>query len=73
MEKLFRFLVLLLLYVLLFIVVYSILPAIVWVFGGSFKDVSQSIPYIVFGIILINAFLGFVFSECFDDNFKNKR
>ena len=73
MEKLFRFSVLFVLYVIAFIVVYSSLPAIVWVFGGSFRDVAQSVPYAVFGIIFINASLGIVFSECFDTNFKSKR
>lgn len=73
MEKLFRFSVLFVLYVIAFIVIYSSLPAVVWVFGGSFTDVSQSVPYAVFGILFINVTLGMVFSECFDDNFKSKR
>lgn len=73
MEKLFRFSVLFVLYIVAFIVVYSSLPAIVWVFGGSFKEVAQSVPYAVFGILFINLCLGIVFSECFDNNFKSKR
>ncbi len=73
MEKLFRFFVLFILYSLLFVIIYSILPAIVWVFGGSFTDVAQSVPYVVFAIIFINVTLGVVFSECFDNDFKSKR
>jgi hypothetical protein len=73
MEKLARFGVLVVLYAFSFIVVYTILPSIVWVFGGSFTDVAQSVPYVVFGIIFINFFLGYIFSECFDTNFKSKR
>ena len=73
MEKLFRFSVLFVLYVIAFIVVYSALPAIVWIFGGSFRDVAQSIPYVMFGIIFINVTLGVVFSDCFDNNFKSKK
>ena len=73
MEKLARFGVLVVLYAFSFIVVYTILPSIVWVFGGPFKEVAQSAPYAVFGIIFINFFLGYIFSECFDTNFKSKR
>ena len=73
MEKLFRFSVLFILYIVAFIIVYSTLPAIVWVFGGSFRDVAQSIPYVMFGIIFINVTLGIVFNECFDEKFKSKR
>lgn len=73
MEKLFRFVVLFVLYVIAFILAYSSLPAVVWVFGGSFTEVSQSVPYAVFGIMFINVFLGMIFSECFDNNFKSKR
>ena len=73
MEKLFSFSVLFVFYVIAFIVVYSALPALVCIFGGSFTDVAHSIPYVVFGIIFINVTLGVVFSECFDENFKSKR
>jgi hypothetical protein len=73
MEKLARFGILVLLYVLSFVIVYTILPSVVWIFGGSFRDVAQSVPYVLFGVIFINAFLGFIFSECFDTQFKSKR
>lgn len=73
MEKLARFGILVLLYVLSFVIVYTILPSVVWVFGGSFIDVAQSVPYVLFGVMFINVFLGFIFSECFDTQFKSKR
>jgi hypothetical protein len=73
MEKLARFGILVLLYVLSFVIVYTILPSVVWIFGGSFRDVAQSVPYALFGIMFINLFLGVIFSECFDTNFKSKR
>jgi hypothetical protein len=73
MEKLARFGILVLLYVLSFVIVYTILPFVVWIFGGSFRDVAQSVPYVLFGIMFINLFLGFIFSECFDTEFKSKR
>ena len=72
MEKLARFGILVLLYALSFLFVYTILPSIVWLFGGSFLDVAQSAPYVAFSAMFINLFLGFIFSECFDTNFKSK-
>lgn len=72
MKKLARFAILTGLYILSFIVVYTILPLIVWLFGGVFTDVSHSIPYVMFGTIFINVFLLFLFSECFDDNWRSK-
>lgn len=73
MEKLGRFAILVALYIVSFIVVFTILPSIVWLFGGSFKDVAQSAPYVAFSVLFINLFLGVIFSECFDDNFKSKK
>jgi len=73
MEKLARFGVLVVLYALSFVFVYTILPSVVWLFGGSFLEVAQSAPYVAFSVIFINFFLGFIFSECFDTQFKSKR
>ena len=73
MEKLARFGILVALYVLSFVIAFAIIPSIAWIFGGSFREVAQSVPYVAFSIILINPLLGFLFSECFDTNFKSKR
>ena len=73
MEKLARFGILVLLYIVCFVIVYTILPSLVWLFGGSFKEVAQSAPYVAFSVMFINLFLGVIFSECFDGNFKSKR
>jgi hypothetical protein len=73
MEKLGRFGILLIIYALSFVFVYTILPSVVWVFGGSFLEVAQSASYAAFGIIAINVLLGFIFSECFDTSFRSKR
>jgi hypothetical protein len=73
MEKLARFGILVALYVLSFVIAFAIIPSIAWIFGGSFRYVAQSVPYVAFSIILINALLGVLFSECFDGNFKSKR
>jgi hypothetical protein len=73
MEKLLRFVIVSLLFVLTFMLFYCLLPLIVWVFGGSFTEVSQSVPYVIFCAFIILPFQGFLFSECFDQNFKSKR
>jgi len=73
MEKLGRFAILVILYVLSFVVMYTILPSIVWIFGGSFKEIAQSVPYVAFCVMFLNLFLGIVFNECFDNNYKSKK
>jgi hypothetical protein len=73
MEKLARFGILLLLYVISFIVLFTIIPSITWLFGGSFRDVAHCAPYVGFTIVGYNCLLGAIFSECFDTNFKSKR
>jgi len=74
-EKLTRFIVAALLFVAVLVLFYSILPSIVWIFGGSFRDVSQSPIYVIVFCVLAIPFQGFLFSECFDENFygKNRR
>jgi hypothetical protein len=73
MEKLGRFSILLLLYVILFIFLFTIIPSIAWIFGGSFRDVVHCAPYVAFAIVGYNCLLGAIFSNCFDTNFKSKR
>jgi hypothetical protein len=73
MQKLVRFIIVSLLFVATLILFYSIIPFIVWVFGGSFKEVSQSVPYVVFCMFLMLPTLGVIFSECFDSKFYPKR
>ncbi len=73
MEKLGRFSILLILYVIAFIVLFTIIPSITWIFGGSFLDVAHCAPYVAFCIVGYNCLLGTIFSHCFDENFKSKR
>lgn len=73
MKKFARFIILSLLYVVTFILFYSAIPSIVWIFGGPFKEVAQSVPYVIFGGILIIVTLGVMFDQCFDSNFYPKR
>jgi hypothetical protein len=51
---------------------YSLLPFIVWVYGGSFLGVAQSAPYALFATIMIATGLGVVFHSSFDENFNTK-
>ena len=72
MKKLLRFIIVSLLFVLTFMLFYSLLPLVVWIFGGSFTAVSQSAPYVAFCVLIILPIQGFIFSECFDSNFYPK-
>lgn len=69
MKKLLRFLILAVLFTISVTLLYSMLPAIVWVFGGSFTDVAQSVPYVLFGGIMTVVTVGIVFSDCFNEDF----
>lgn len=72
MQKLFRFLSLTLLYIVLLSAFYCIVPFLTMLFGGSFTDVSQNDSYIVIYLILGNIGLCFLFNECFDSDFFSK-
>jgi len=72
MEKIFRFLVLAVIFSFSFVLLYSILPAIVWIFGGSFTAVSQHFAYVFFGGLCIICGLACVFAESFNENFYTK-
>ncbi len=72
MEKLIRFIVALLLFILTLVLFYSILPSIVWIFGGGFKAVAQHPVYVIIFCIVALPFQGFLFSECFDENFYSR-
>lgn len=72
MKKISRFLILAVIFSLCFIVLYSLFPSIVWVFGGSFKEVAQSVPYAIIGGGVTITALSIIFSETFDENFLVK-
>jgi hypothetical protein len=73
MEKLARFSILVVLYVIMFIICYSIIPGIVWIFGGPFTYVAQSPVYVIVGNLLVHITLGLIFEKSFDSNFKSKK
>ena len=72
MKKLSRFVILSILFVLVFMLFYSFVPAIVWMFGGSFTEVSQHPFYATFMGLMIIIVTGIIFSSCFDENFYPK-
>jgi hypothetical protein len=72
MQKIFRFLVLAVIYSISFVLLYSIIPAIVWIFGGSFTAVSQHFAFaFIFGGSLAIG-LAVLFGECFNADFYSK-
>lgn len=73
MQKLFRFIVIVIMFALTFTLFYIIIPLVVWALGGSFTAVAQSVPYAVFSLFIILPSTGFLFGECFDGNFYEKR
>ena len=72
MEKLFRFITLTILYILLMMFTLLIIPSAVWLFGGEFREVLQSPAHLMPMIILGSIIWGVIFHECFDDNFRSK-
>lgn len=73
MPKFTRFLFIVILYVLTLMFFYSIIPFMVWVFGGSFLAVAQSPVYVIFSLFLTAPLTGFLFGECFDSEFYAKQ
>ena len=72
MKKLGRFLLLAFFYIVLAVCFYSVIPAITWIFGGSFTEVAQHPMHVLFVGTTIFVMLGVLFNECFDGNFYAK-
>jgi hypothetical protein len=72
MKKISRFLILAVIFSLSFVLLYSIFPAIVWIFGGSFRAVSQHFAYAFIGGLSIITGLACVFAESFTEDFCTK-
>jgi hypothetical protein len=74
MQKLQRFFILSLVFILFWIVGYAVIPSIAFIFGGSFLIIAQHPAYIFFiGIVALPAALGSLFYECFNSNFYTKK
>jgi hypothetical protein len=72
MKKLLRFIIVSLLFVVTLMLFYSLLPLVVLIFGGSFTEVSQSVPYVLFFVFIGLPIQSIIFTECFDSNFYPK-
>lgn len=72
MKKISRFLILAVIFSLSFVFLFSILPAIVWIFGGSFTAVSQHFAYVLIGGLTIITGLACLFAESFNEDFYTK-
>lgn len=68
--KLFRFIIVSIFAIITFCLMYSALPAIAWVFGGSFKEIAQYPGYVAFGGIIGWLATGCIINETVDKNFR---
>lgn len=72
MQKLFRFSLLSVLFVVMFCFLYCLIPSAVWILGGSFKNVAHDWTYGVIMTLIIVALLCCLFAYCFDEDFYEK-
>jgi predicted Na+-dependent transporter len=73
MQKLQRLFILAVLFILLWVSAYCVIPLIVKLFGGKFLEIAQHPIYIFFiGIVLLPSLLGCVFNDCFNSDFYTK-
>lgn len=72
MQKLGRFFLLVVIYILLVCFSFLIIPSISWCFGGEFIIVLQHPAHILFGLIVYCIMWGIIFAECFDEDFMSK-
>lgn len=72
MKKLGRFTLLLIAYVSLFVLSYSVIPLVCTIFGGSFLGVAQHPFYVTMANLFLHIMLATIFGECFDSDFNSK-
>lgn len=72
MEKLCRFVLLALIYLVLVFLSFLVIPSISWAFGGEFISVLQHPVHILFVLVGACTVWGCVFNDCFDENFLSK-
>lgn len=64
--KLLRILILCILFVILYVIGLTIIPLIMWLFGGSFLEVIQHPGYVLIISFFLCFGIGCLFSECID-------
>lgn len=73
MEKLIRFALIVFFSAILYIMLYSIVPCIAFIFGGDFLAVAQHPAYVIgFGLLLIPIIIGDLLNDSFDKEFLPK-
>ena len=70
--KLIRILFCIIVFIILFILSYCIIPFIAWIFGASFLIIVQAPEYAVVATIFLLFLVGFVMSEVFDEDYYLK-
>ena len=76
MERLFRFVVLMLMFVLIATIMYVALPVLLGTFSWNYGitvDILSDPIYASFAGALILILLGIVFNDCFNSNFFSKK
>lgn len=64
--KMLRLLVMCLVYVILWTLLFAVIPSITWLFGGSFTEIVSAPVYIIFSLIIYNIMLGCLFDITVD-------
>ena len=72
MKKLARFVILSMLFALTVMFLYSLFPIVAWIFGAPFKEVSQSVVYVIVGGIGSIVATTMIFEKSFDSDFYPK-
>lgn len=71
-NKLTRFILFTVLYIVLWTIGFTLIPLIIKIFGGNFYEVCQHPGYIMIYCIFGTIFWGCVFSEGIDEDFRVK-
>lgn len=73
MEKLGRFLILTVIYLLLVVGTMLLTPCVSWIFGGEFLFVLQHPLHVLFSLMTGGVVWGIIFESCFNSEFKSKK
>lgn len=68
--KLIRFFVVTLFAIITFCFLFSIIPTIVWIFTGNFREVMNDVAYSAFMSVICAFITGYIVNETVDENFR---
>lgn len=72
MEKLFRLIILTVIFIVLLSLIHCIIPTLSLLFGGGFLVVIQHPFHIIFMTIIGCIAIGLAYDKCFDEDFLSK-